>query len=289
MFVSYDPNKDLDADHFKDGLLNSFPDLEVRIKFLNKFYQCLLVHRMEQKVRKLVVHGPKDSGKSSWVNVNGGHSNKRIAAITEERQFSTSMITEDTELTIVNKWSESTLRGDQAKTILQGGLTAISRKHTSAKLVENKSPFYITAKILPNFGAEDEKVQRRIYCFETVSLLMPILGAGKWMRENSMECTAWIANELNNHNNLIEKEERWYESLPKEQEPGPDFANGKKESLFDINHVRNLTEKDILLSHLHPGDIDKCCEEPKKFLHESFEGKLRELKLDKMKKNMQRS
>ena len=64
MFMSYDPNKDPDAGHFKDGILNSFPDLEVLIKFLNKFYQCLLAHRMEQKVRKLVAHGPKDSGKA---------------------------------------------------------------------------------------------------------------------------------------------------------------------------------------------------------------------------------
>ena len=289
MFMSYDPNKNPDAGHFKDGILNSFPDLTVRIKFLNKFYQCLLAHRMEQKVRKLVVHGPKDSGKSSWVNVlMGVIPMERIATITEERQFSASMITEDTELTIVDEWSESTLRGDQAKTILQGGLTAIPRKHTSAKLVENKSPFYITTNILPNFGAEDENVQRRIYCFETVSLSMPILGAGKWMRENSMECIAWMANELNNNSNLIEEEERWYESLPSEQDQRPDFANGKKESLFDINQVKNLTEKDISLSYLHPGDIDKSCKEPEKFLHESFGGKAKELcelKLDEMKKN----
>ena len=202
MFMSYDPNKDPDAGHFKDGIFRSFPNLEVRIKFLNKFYQCLLAHRMELK---LVVHGPKDSGKSSWVNIlMGVIPMERIATITEERQFSASMITEDIELTIVDEWSESTLRGDQAKTILQGGLTAISRKHTSAKLVENKSPFYITMNILPNFGAEDENVQQRIYCFQTVSLSMPILGAEKWMRENSMECIAWMANELNNNSNLIE-------------------------------------------------------------------------------------
>ena len=67
--MSYDPNKDPDTGHFKDRVLNSFPDLEVRIKFLNKFYQCLLAHRMEQKVRKLVVHGSKDSRKSSWVHI----------------------------------------------------------------------------------------------------------------------------------------------------------------------------------------------------------------------------
>ena len=51
---------------------------------------------------------------------------------------------------------------------------------------------------------------------------------------------------------LLKEEERWYESLPNEQESRPDFANGKKVSHSDINQVRNLTEKDISLSHLHP-------------------------------------
>ena len=55
---------------------------------------------MEQKLRKLVVHGPKDSGKSSWLNIlTGVIPMERIATITEERQFSAFMITEDTELT----------------------------------------------------------------------------------------------------------------------------------------------------------------------------------------------
>ena len=57
---------------------------------------------------------------------------------------------------------------------------------------------------------------------------MPILGAGKWMRENNMECIGWMANELNNNSNLIEEEEQWYESLPSEQDQRPDFTNGKK-------------------------------------------------------------
>ena len=66
MFVSYDPNKDPDAGHFKDEALNSFPDLEVRVKFLNKFYQCLLAHSewnkryvswwlMAQKIQRKIV------------------------------------------------------------------------------------------------------------------------------------------------------------------------------------------------------------------------------------------
>ena len=45
--------------------MNSFPEDEIRANFLNKFYQCLLAGRMPYKVKKLVVYGPKDSGKTS--------------------------------------------------------------------------------------------------------------------------------------------------------------------------------------------------------------------------------
>ena len=39
MYIKYDSSKDPEPGYFKDGVLNSFPDLPVRMKFLNKFYQ----------------------------------------------------------------------------------------------------------------------------------------------------------------------------------------------------------------------------------------------------------
>ena len=48
-----------------EGIDNSFPDLEERVKVLNKLYQCLVAFRMPEKVRKLVFGGPKNSGKTS--------------------------------------------------------------------------------------------------------------------------------------------------------------------------------------------------------------------------------
>ena len=61
MYIKYGSSKDPEPGYFKDGVLNSFPDLPGRMKFFNKFYQCLMAHRMPHKTRKLVVYGPKDS------------------------------------------------------------------------------------------------------------------------------------------------------------------------------------------------------------------------------------
>ena len=68
-FVSYDSSTLPEAGYFKHAILNSFPELNERVNFLNKFYQCLIPGRMPQKVRKLVVTGPRDSGKTSWAAV----------------------------------------------------------------------------------------------------------------------------------------------------------------------------------------------------------------------------
>ena len=79
--------------------MNTFPEDEIRANFLNKFYQCLLAGRMPHKVRKLVVYGAKDSGKISWFQVFLGIIPiQYVGSITQERQFSTSMIEQDTQI-----------------------------------------------------------------------------------------------------------------------------------------------------------------------------------------------
>ena len=49
MYIKYDSSKDPEPGCFKDGVLNSFPDLPGRMTFFNKFYQCLMAHRMPTK------------------------------------------------------------------------------------------------------------------------------------------------------------------------------------------------------------------------------------------------
>ena len=108
--------------YFKDAIMNSFPEDEVRANFLNKFYQCLLAGRMPHKVRKLVVYGPKDSGKTSWFQVFLGIIPIQYgASITQENQFSISMIKQDAQIVFLDEWSENSLQSDMAKVVLQDG------------------------------------------------------------------------------------------------------------------------------------------------------------------------
>jgi len=47
--------------------MNSFPERETRLEFLQKYYQILLHGRFPMKEPKLLLEGPPDSGKTSWV------------------------------------------------------------------------------------------------------------------------------------------------------------------------------------------------------------------------------
>ena len=51
--------------YFQQSIENSFPNLSTKINFLNKYYQCLTVNKFPHKCPKLVVAGPRDSGKST--------------------------------------------------------------------------------------------------------------------------------------------------------------------------------------------------------------------------------
>ena len=122
MFVEFDPEKDPEPLYFREGILNSFPEENVRVRFMNKFYECLMVGRMPHKIRRLVLCGPKDSGKTSWVQVSVGIIPlTNLAAITQEKQFSTAVMNEHIELVFLDEWSENTLQADLAKVVLQGG------------------------------------------------------------------------------------------------------------------------------------------------------------------------
>jgi hypothetical protein len=87
-FVPFDCSTPPQPRYFQEGILNSFPGEEERVNFLNKFYQCLFASKMPQKTRKLVVAGPRDSGKTSWCNVfHRIIPPECIASVTNEGQF----------------------------------------------------------------------------------------------------------------------------------------------------------------------------------------------------------
>ena len=220
--------------------MNSFPEDEIRANVLNKFYQCLLAGRMPHKVRKLVVYGPKDSGKTSWFQLFLGIIPiQYVASITQEKQFSTSMIKQDTQIVFLDEWSENSLQSDMAKEVLQGGYMPKSTKYKDATFVLNNSPYYITTNSPPSVGADDDNLKRRIKAFETTSLpgSLPSTSPNveRWMRKNAMNCIVWIATVLKDH---VDKQELWYEEEEQEEDNGQetiDFCSGGGQSLFNVS------------------------------------------------------
>ena len=153
---------------------------------------------MPQKTRKLVVAGPLDSGKTSWCKVfHRIIPPEYIASVTNEGQFSAAMITDLTQLTIIDEWSSSKMRSDLAKTILQGGWMVTSIKHALPKCVNNNCPFYISTNNVPDFGEEDDNVKRRIRVFNTSSLPNTIPGIDSWRsRKNRDGLRSLVARDL---------------------------------------------------------------------------------------------
>jgi hypothetical protein len=148
--------------------------------------------------RKLVVAGPRDSGKTLWENIfHRIIPLEYINSITNKRPFSAFMITDDTQLIIIDKWCGTRMNSELAKTILQGGWMVTAVKHGQPRCVNSFSPFYITTNTVPDFGAEDDNVQLRIQIFETSSLPATMFGIDKWLFDNSMHCIAWIADQIN--------------------------------------------------------------------------------------------
>ena len=234
-YVPFDSTLEPDAKFFKEGILNSFPDPETRVNFLNKFYQCLMTGKMPHKVRKLVVHGPKDSGKISWINVLLGIIPMTDgASITQEREFAAE---EHTQLVVLDEWSECTLQSDMAKSVLQGGFMVKSVKHKTAKCIDNKAPFYIITNQLPNFGSEDINVQRRIVCFKTSSLQNLCTNADKWMKANCMHCIAGLISKIDKYKKLVNPDELWYEQNENVEQSDTE--------LFNLDEIKNLKENDL--------------------------------------------
>ena len=246
MFVEYNPDVEPEPLYFKEGILNSFPEEELRARFLNKFYECLMAGKMPHKTRKLVLCGPKDSGKTSWVQVLLGVIPLRdVVTITQEKQFSGAMMGEDTELVFLNEWSENTLQADSAKIVLQGGYMVTCVKHQSPETLINKAPFYITTNELPNFGLEHDNVMRRVEVFKTQSLPSTLPNVNEWLRRNSMHCIVWAAHEeIEQLLNFLNEEDRWYEKFEEHGTPDQDLANGGGKRFLE--RVEGLSAADLL-------------------------------------------
>ena len=165
---------------------------------------------MPPKVRKLVVVGPRDSGKTSWSTIfHRIISAHRIATITKENHFSAAMVDEFTQIVLIDEWSGGCMESSLAKTLLQWGWMTTAVKHKQPRCFFNT--FFITANELPDFGAEQENVIRRVAVYHTNSLPEITLGADKWIHDNAMACVTWIMNEISSNLGEVDLHEKWYE------------------------------------------------------------------------------
>ena len=152
------------------------------------------------------------------------------------------MITNDTQLVIVDEWSDSTMESDLAKSILQGGWMVTAVKHGQPRTVLNNSPYYITTNHVPDFGEEDENVRRRIDIFTTESLPRTRPGVNRWLYDHAMDCVAWIAEEINANRHLIPEHELWYEAGDSERLT---ISANEGQSLFNNSQLRRISEADL--------------------------------------------
>ena len=90
---------------YAESVLNSFPDANERKMFLQMLYQLLLTGMWPFKRKKMVLTGPHDSGKSTWLEpILAVIDRKRLATCTEEKKFSCQMIDNNTELIWLDEW-----------------------------------------------------------------------------------------------------------------------------------------------------------------------------------------
>ena len=280
-YVPYDCSTPPQPGYFRDAILNSFEDIVTRVNFLNKFYQCLLASKMPHKVRKLVVVGPRDSGKTSWANVfHRVVPRECIASVTNEGQFSAAMIREDTQLVIEDEWSSQMMTSHLAKTILQGGWMVTAIKHGEPRQVLNNSPYYITSNNVPDFGDQDQNVARRIQIFTTKSLPSTTTGMDKWIYDNAMHCIAWIAQELLEHHQHIASEELWYEEADPQDLT---ITASDATAPFQVDHIRQIGPAD-LRNDEDPDDIDLL-----QTIHERFARERRAQRLQRRRQRRRRT
>ena len=211
-FTTFDVRKPGDGGFFASSVLNSFPDIKIQVQFLNRFYQCLLFNQLPHKTRKLVCVGEKDSGKSSWAKIFYGLFPKsKIASISKEKTFGSSMLEEDTQILWIDEWNEDTLSSDMAKILFQGGTFTQARKHQTPVMQNNRAGIFITCNKIPNFGDDQENVLRRLAVFHTTELETLYPEAPAWIEKHAMECVVWMGNVINRNSGLLDAEDLFYE------------------------------------------------------------------------------
>ena len=134
---------DVSGGPFGKAIDNSFPEIEDKMKFIVKFYQCLLAFQLPPKTKKLTLVGHKNSGKTTFVNLIRGLTHPEfIATLSKEKVFGMSMINDQTQFIFIDEISAEILTASQAKILLQGGQVTVSRKNQDPETVDNQAGEY---------------------------------------------------------------------------------------------------------------------------------------------------
>jgi len=112
---------------------------------------------------------------------------------------------------------------------------------------------FITCNKIPDYGEEQENIERRLAIFQTSSLPDKKSEAPQWMEDHWFECVLWMVNEINRNCNLLPKEELFYE-LPCNVKPKFQNSNQQSKELTDaiktckmdvITYERTSTRLDV--------------------------------------------
>ena len=191
-FARYNHMKSPNPHHFINTIKNSFPNNDERLLFLTKWYHLALAHRHVMKLKKLLVVGKKNCGKTTLVNpLLNLIDEEKVASLTKEAKFATSMITADTQLVFVDEFSEQFLDASQAKMIIQRGRTVTAVKCKTARMMHQTCMFYFTANQIPDWGEEDDNVKERLMIFKMSQLTKLNKDVAQWLLDNWFECILW--------------------------------------------------------------------------------------------------
>ena len=136
-----------------------------------------------------------------------------VTSITREKQLRASMPSDDTQIILLDEWAEDKLQSNVAKVVLHGGFMVSAVNHSDPKIVMSSCPFYILMFHVPYFGEnEDENVKKRLKIFDTRALKKTSPNIVVWIREQAMDCVAWMAKDVNENAEMLEQDERWYET-----------------------------------------------------------------------------
>lgn len=251
-YFNYDSTKRPKADIFVQSWDNSFGHDQIQsVRAMNKFYQCFMANKMQHKTRKLVLYGPKDSGKTTWIEIlKGVISESDVAFVGQDHNFPLSMLTDHTRLIIMDDWSNMEMMVDTVKQLFQGGLIAVAEKYKNVRTLTVRCPIIVTTNVLPDFGQHQDAVQRRMYICYTKSMPEVKAGLHSWYRKNAMHCIAYMAEKLNNYDFYIEKDELFY----REQDIAVEVDEEEVDDLEDFEMLRQINSYTLTSTPLPSSD-----------------------------------